>query len=299
MSYGMNIRTPSTKNMIISDKEKLVRILRQNGMSKSELARALEVSYKTVYRWMEKDIQPHPAQSHAIDSLFKEYVDLREFTVKLKESLKNPIGILKNDPAIREKFLLEAVYHSNAIAGSRMSRKDIACAFRGEKTRGRELFEVLEAVNLRNALEYMLEEIKPGFKITEAYILKLHSLVMYNFHDKHPGRYRNGVVNVTLKMKHFIAKINTYGKDVIGTAANDHYEFKSIHPFYDGNSRVGRIILITQLLSKGYPPAIIQFDDIYRYHMALGKGDMGEFREIIQIICNSIIEGYNLLTWRH
>jgi Fic family protein len=157
----------------------------------------------------------------------------------------------------------------------------------------------LEAVNHRNALVYMLEAAKPGFKITEDYILKLHSLVMYNFQDKHPGRYRNGVVNVTLKMKHFVAKANTFGKDVIGKAANDHYEFKNIHPFYDGNSRVGRIILMTQLLSKGYPPAIIQIDDIYRYHMALGKGDMGEFREIIQIICNSIIEGYNLLTWRH
>jgi Fic family protein len=268
-------------------------------MSKSELARALEVSYKTVYRWMEKDIRPHPAQSHAIDELFKEYVDLREVVIKLKEGLKNPIGILKNDAAVRERFLIEAVYHSNAIAGSRLTRKDTENALKGGKVRGKKLFEVLEAVNLKNALEYMIETVKPGFKISEDYILKLHSLVMYNFHDKHPGRYRNGVVNVTLKMKHFIAKVNSYGKDVIGKAANDHYEFKKIHPFFDGNSRVGRIILMTQLLSKGYPPAIIQSEDIYRYHMALGKGDMGEFREIIQIICNSIIGGYTLLTWRH
>lgn len=280
---------------VISDKEKLARILRQNGISKSELARTLEVSYKTVYRWMEKNIRPHPAQSHAIDTLFKEYVDLREFVIKLKENLEKPVDILNTKPAIRENFLLEAVYHSNTLAGSRMTRKETESAFKGGKIRGKELFEVLEAVNHKNALLYMLDEFKPGFKITEDYILKLHSLVMYNFHDKHPGRYRNGVVNVALKMKHFVAKANSFGKDVIGKAANDHYEFKNIHPFYDGNSRVGRIILITQLLNKGYPPAIIHSDDIYRYHMALGKGDMGEFREMIQIICNSIIEGYNLL----
>ncbi|MFA5362070.1 MAG: Fic family protein [Candidatus Omnitrophota bacterium] len=285
--------------MVVNDKEKLVRILRQNGMSKSELARTLEVSYKTVYRWMKKNIQPHPAQSHAINTLFKEYVDLREFVIKLRENLKNPIGILNNEPSIREHFLLETVYNSNTIAGSRLTRKDTESAFKNEKVRGKELFEVLEAVNHKNALMYMLEEIKPDFKITEDYILKLHSLIMYNFHDKHPGRYRNGVINVTLKMKHFVAKVNSFGKDVIGKAANDHYEFKSIHPFYDGNSRVGRIILITQLLSKEYPPAIIQSDDIYRYHMAMGKGDMGEFRDMIQIICNSIIEGYNLIKWEN
>jgi DNA invertase Pin-like site-specific DNA recombinase len=58
----------------LRDKEKLRRIIEETGVSRSELARRLEVSYKTVYRWLEKGISPHPAQSRDIDQLFKEYV---------------------------------------------------------------------------------------------------------------------------------------------------------------------------------------------------------------------------------
>ncbi len=53
--------------------------------------------------------------------------------------------------------------------------------------------------------------------------------------------------------------------------------------------------MITQLLSKGFPPAIIQIEDRYKYYMALGKGDKGDFSNIIQMICDSIIKGFELL----
>lgn len=296
------------KALAISDKEKLENILKQAKISRSQLARLLEVSYKTVYRWLDKSVTPHAAESHRIDELFKEYVDLRGLVNKFRADLGDPIKILRASGDIRAKFLLEMTYNSNAIEGSRMSRKETESALKGEKVKGREIFEVMEAINHKNALEFLLEEIKPDFKISEDYILKLHSIVMYNFNDKLPGKYRTGFVNLTntekklpsaqmvpLEMHKFLAKINNYGKDVIGKAASDHYTFESIHPFFDGNGRVGRLILITQLLAKGYPPAIIQIEGRYKYYMALGKGDMGEFSNMIQMICDSIIKGYNLL----
>lgn len=293
--------------VIITDNEKLKQILEQTGMSRSELARLLEVRYKTVYRWLEKGIKPHPAQSHAIDELFKEHVDLRDVCQRLRKDLGDPIKLLRQDKNLRENFFLEMTYNSNAIEGSRMTRKETEAAIEGRKVRGKELFEVLEAVNHNNALKFMLEALKPGFKIDEEYILKLHSIVMYNFNDKLPGKYRTGFVNLTntekalpsaqmvpVKMRKLISVINKYGKDVIGKAAGDHYGFESIHPFFDGNGRVGRLILITQLMSKGYPPAIIRIEDRYRYYMALSKGDMGDFTSMVQMICDAIIKGYNL-----
>lgn len=296
------------KDYPVSDKEKLERILKETDVSRSELARRLEVSYKTVYRWLEKGVKPHPAQSRDIDQLFKDYVDLRDIVSSLKRKLKDPIRILKTDKKIRDNFFLEMTYHSNAIEGSRMTKKETKDAFEGKKVKGKELFEVLEAVNHKNALQFLLDSIRPNFKINEKYVLKLHEIVMYNFNDKLPGKYRTGFVNLTntevalpsaqevpLRMGKLIKEINRYGNDPIGKISRDHYEFETIHPFFDGNGRVGRLIMITQLLSKGFLPAVIRIEDRYKYYMALGKADTGDFRNIVQMVCDSIINFFQIV----
>jgi len=292
----------------ISDKDKLNRLIKEAGLNRSELASALEVSYKTVYRWLDKEVKPHSSQSKDIDELFKAHIDITDWVEKMRKNIPDPIKLLKKDPLIREKFFLSMTYNSNAIEGSRMTLKETEMAVEGKKVRGKELFEVLEAVNHHNALLYMLEVIKPGFKITEDFILKIHSIVLYNFNNKLPGKYRTGHVNLTntekplpsaqmvpLKMRFLAKDLNIYGKEILRKISRDHYEFESIHPFFDGNGRVGRIIMNTQLLSRGYPPAIIEIEDRYKYYLALSKGDMGDFKNSTQMVCDSVIKGYNLL----
>jgi len=294
---------------MFTDKEKLNEILKSTDVSRSELARRLEVSYKTIYRWLDKGVLPHPAQSRAIDQLFKEYVDLRVMVGELRKKVKDPLKILNKDKNIRARFLLETTYNSNAIEGSRMTIKETEMAFEGKKVRGKEMFEVFEAVNHKNAMEFLLDSVRPDFKIDQKYILRLHEIVMYNFNNKLPGKYRTGQVNlanadialpnsqeVPLRMGKLIKNINNYkDNDIIGKIAMDHYEFEAIHPFFDGNGRVGRLIMITQLLSKSFAPAIVQVNDRYKYYMALSKADLGDYKNIVQMACDSIIKGYELL----
>ncbi len=88
------------KKWPLTDKNKLTMLLKSTGVSRSELARTLEVNYKAVYRWLDKNIKPHPRQSHDIDILFKESVDMRPVVLGLKKIFSNPIRILKKDKKI-------------------------------------------------------------------------------------------------------------------------------------------------------------------------------------------------------
>jgi Fic family protein len=291
-----------------SDQEKLEKILSKTGTSLANLAKNLDLPYVTVWRWLKKGVKPHPRQSRDIGQLFKEYIDLREIVLSLRKKLSNPIEILKNNPQIRQNFILQMTYHSDAIEGSRLTLKETELAMAGQKVKGKEIFEILEAINHKNAMNYMFEVIKPGFKINLDYILKLHSIIIYNFNDKLPGKFRTGYVNLTntekklpsaqevpLRMDNLIKNINHYGKDPIGKITKDHYQFEEIHPFFDGNGRVGRLIMATQLLSQGFAPAVVKLEERYNYYMALGKADYGNYTNIIQMICDSIMIGYKLL----
>jgi len=292
----------------LTDKQKLLLILKETSTTPTKLAKALGVGYRRLYSWIYENHHPHPRFAKEIDQFFKKHVDIRPVVLELKRFIHNPLKTINESDVLKKRFLVESTFHSNAIEGSRMTLKETEMVIEGKNIRGKELFEILEAINHKNAAEYVLDHAKPGFKITEDFVLKLHEMVMFNFGIKLPGRYRTGFVNLTntdivvpnaqkvpLEMSALFSKINNYGSDPLGHIARIHHQFETIHPFFDGNGRVGRLMINSQLLASGFAPAIVQIEDQYMYYLGLDLGHQGDFNNLTQLLCESVIKGYIML----
>ena len=87
--------------------------------------------------------------------------------------------------------------------------------------------------------------------------------------------------DVEADMDALIAEVNAYdGGQILKAAAYLHARFEYIHPFADGNGRVGRTILNYYLMINNHPPIIIYEEDKKQYYEALSK-----FDENLEIDC--------------
>jgi len=86
------------------------------------------------------------------------------------------------------------------------------------------------------------------------------------------------------------ARLNLYEEPVAQSLARRHAAFERIHPFIDGNGRVGRLLLNLVLVRLGYPPAIIQKREREKYLEGLHRADRGDPAPLGELFARAILE---------
>ncbi|MFA5926230.1 MAG: Fic family protein [Parcubacteria group bacterium] len=212
-----------------------------------------------------------PIKNH-IQALKKQYDILK----KGKDSLLNLID---------QTEIPESVYNSNAIENSTLTFKETEkILLEMEMSRDVSVREVYEAKNLARVMDYIKKKSEES-EINRELILLLHQMLIGGIDDNISGRFRNTGEYVRVgthiapppeKVSSMIAVIiNQYVSDkekyFLDKISLFHLDFETVHPFCDGNGRIGRALMCYQLVQLGYPPIIIRDKEKGNYYNAFGE----------------------------
>jgi Fic family protein len=102
-------------------------------------------------------------------------------------------------------------------------------------------------------------------------------------------------VSIPKLMKELLESLGN-SKDIIETSAFVHSVFEKIHPFSDGNGRVGRLLMCTMLLKANLAPAVILQEQKQLYYTYLYKSQTkGDHSQLEAFICQSVSYGFKIL----
>ncbi len=205
---------------------------------------------------------------------------------------------------------LEWTYNSNGIEGNTLTLKETKVVLEGITIGGKSIREHLEAINHKNAIEYLESLLNEKDRISEWNIKELHQLILKGIDNKNAGKYRNNnvfisgakhippeYIKVPELMEKLIINYNNWNKyHPIIRAALLHGELVKIHPFIDGNGRTARLIMNMDLMKNGYVPVIIKKEDRLKYYEALDKAhttkDYTDFIKLVADEENEMLDKY-------
>ncbi len=203
------------------------------------------------------------------------------------ERLKVQLDALRPLPeytvkSLHEQMLLEWTYNSNAIEGNTLTLKETKVVLEGITIGGKSMREHFEAINHKEAIEYVEAIVAQEEDFSERLIKSIHQLVLKNIDNKNAGTYRDQNVSISgakhippshlhvdEQMGALIEWYNRCKLHPVERAARLHTDFVKIHPFVDGNGRTARLLMNFDLLRSGYLPVVIQVADRLEYYEAL------------------------------
>ena len=229
-----------------------------------------------------------PANIDKITSTFRNEIqrDINEKLAKIKEHFQ---AEWKRVPeSIKEKELEEIsiafTYNTNAIEGSTITLDEAREIIHDKISPNKPLRDVRET---ESHSKVFLQMLKKKEKITKELLLKWHKDVFGESKSDIAGKFRDYLVRVGPHLAPDWQDIGNLMKNVIDfieknkkmnpveMSGRAHYQFEKIHPFGDGNGRVGRLLMNFILWHNKYPMIIIEHKKRKSYYKALEKDEDG------------------------
>ena len=202
-----------------------------------------------------------------------------------------------------QDFAADFAFDTNAIEGSTVARAEVAGMLEERRwPPGRTRDEISETYGVAEAVSYIR---KGRVHLSLALVKRLHFIVFQNslpfagrFRARgeevavvagdgtvmHRGAPSGRVVPLLRALVHWYAR-NRRRYPPLVLAAVVHNQFENIHPFRDGNGRVGRLLLNNILLRRGLPPVNIEFAQRSAYYSALQEYEhRGDVRPMLELI---------------
>ena len=190
---------------------------------------------------------------------------------------------------IYHKVQIELTYNSNHIEGSRLSHDQTRYIFEtntiGVTSDTVNVDDVVETSNHFRCIDMIIDNAENV--LTESFIKELHRVLKNGTSDSRQswfavgdykklpnevgGRETTLPENVTAEMKELLTSYNAEKKKTFEEILDFHYHFELIHPFQDGNGRVGRLILFKECLRNNIVPFIINEELKMFYYRGLSE----------------------------
>lgn len=187
----------------------------------------------------------------------------------------------------KEKELQEIAtaftYNSNAIEGSTITLEEARLILQDKVAPNKPLKDIKET---ESHARVFLDMLKTKKKMSEKLLLQWHEEIFKETKPDIAGQFRSYLVRVgpyvapdwrevKKLMKQLITFVNESQLNSVEIAARTHHMFEKIHPFGDGNGRIGRLLMNYVLWKNGYPMLIIEYAKRKSYYKALQKTEEG------------------------
>lgn len=250
------------------------------------------MKYISVKEWAEKHgVSERTARNYcAQDKIEGAYLvgktwnipDDAEIPTRHKNDKSNPLLEILRDQmtgkvkgGIYHRVQIDLTYNSNHIEGSKLTHDQTRYIFEtntiGLSDTAVNVDDIIETTNHFRAIDYIISD--TSSKLTEAYIKHLHLLLKSGTSDERKSWFKVGDYKklpnevggndtvapeeVHKEIKELLKEYNSKKKPAFEDIIDFHQRFESIHPFQDGNGRVGRLIMFRECLRCGYVPFII------------------------------------------